>query len=83
MKEIKKHTYDLKLYKENSITKAFLDEAASITACGRSIALFFRKYIDDTTRSTITAGGMDAKETEKFYKSSVKFKYQSNNQNLM
>ena len=74
IEEIKKYTYDLKIYREALIIKAFLDGGASITCCGKAIAQLLSKYLDNSIRSSITAGGMDANETGKFYKSTIKYK---------
>ena len=74
IEEAKKNGYDLQLYKEDTIRKAFTDEGASITACGKGIASVLNKYTDNSVKSTFTAGGMDASETGKFHKSSIKYK---------
>ena len=57
VEEIKKNTCDIVIWKENTLIKSFLDEGASITACGKIIFKNLIKYIDNTTKSSI-AGGM-------------------------
>ncbi len=70
--EIKKITEKLIIWKEQLYILSFVDPGASISVCGKGIINKFAKYLDNDIKSSITAGGFDAKSTKKFYKSSTK-----------
>ena len=74
MNEIKKYTFDLRIYRENLIIKSFLDEGAFVTICGINIAKLMMKHLDNLVQSSMTAGGMMQLKLENL-KSSTKFKF--------
>ncbi len=80
-KEIRKVTFDLHLADPPSsrinhkptwtMIKAFIDEGASITACGSGVGDVLAPWQYTDCSTSITAGGMDSRKTGRYYRSNV------------
>eukprot|EP01083_Nonionella_stella_P053316 141066_1 len=71
---IPKNTIDIEVWKETIHLRGFVDNGASITACGKLIFESFQKYEDNTVRNSVTAGGFDAEKTGQFWNATKRLK---------
>eukprot|EP01083_Nonionella_stella_P202331 739259_1 len=74
LESIRKVTTNLRIHGEDLMIRSFIDEGASITIGGTGIGQILRKYIESDVKSSIKAGGFDAKKSGKYYVSNIRLK---------